>query len=259
MGLGGSIMEQQIDKKYGKLAILETFNIIDKGGRKRTFAKCICDCGNKKDINWDHIQGGRIFSCGCLRKLNISIGERCGRLVVLNIIPHHYENGQRVESRVECRCDCGTIKTYFVHNIKNKNINVSCGCYLREIAGLNNFTHGLSSHYLYRLWRNINKRCYNEHTRGYANYGGRGISNYWKDDAANFIYYIKKELGDRPSKTHSLDRINNNGNYEPGNIRWATQKEQCQNKTHAHQRKIEQLEARIQFLENENKELKRKV
>jgi hypothetical protein len=247
-----------IGKKFGKLTILEIIPYHkDDDKIIRTKAKCLCDCGNEKIITLDHIKRGSTSSCGCLRGLSIRVGQKIDRLFVLEIIPHHYDGNKRVESKALCRCDCGVIKTYYIHNIL-KNTK-SCGCLKRDIASTKNFKHGLSNHPLYWLWHRINNRCYNKNAKGYLNYGGRGINNYWKDDVIGFVNYIKTILGPKPTKKHSLDRINNNENYEPDNIRWATPKEQCNNKTHAYQRYIEKLEKKNKELEKKVKTLERKV
>lgn len=80
----------------------------------------------------------------------------------------------------------------------------------------------------YRAWLNMKKRCYYKNSSRYKDYGGRGITVYegWLHDSAAFISYV----GLKPSANHSLDRIDNDGNYEPGNVRWATVKEQSTNK-----------------------------
>lgn len=81
----------------------------------------------------------------------------------------------------------------------------------------------------YQRWYNINQRCHNTNDRAYHNYGGRGISNYWRYDRAGFAAYIDEHLGVCPPG-HSLDRIDTNGNYEPGNLRWATYSTQITNR-----------------------------
>lgn len=85
------------------------------------------------------------------------------------------------------------------------------------------------------MWHAINKRCYNKSYKNYNRYGGRGIKVYeeWKESITKFIQYIENVLGERPTNKHSLDRINNNGDYEPGNLRWSTPEEQSRNRSNS--------------------------
>jgi hypothetical protein len=87
---------------------------------------------------------------------------------------------------------------------------------------------GLTSHPEYRAWRDMKTRCLKPDFKQFADYGGRGITIYegWLHDYPAFLAY----LGPRPSPDHTLDRINNDGNYEPGNVRWATRLEQTHNR-----------------------------
>lgn len=92
--------------------------------------------------------------------------------------------------------------------------------------------------YLYRIkifyfvWHDIKNRCYNEHFYRYDDWGGRGIKMYddWKSNYWNFHNWIIENIGDRPTVKHQLDRIDNNGNYEPGNLKWSTSVEQGRNR-----------------------------
>lgn len=122
--------------------------------------------------------------------------------------------------------------------------NISCGCWKREnTAGLVARTRWSDSHHkaardpetgkqepLYALWKRINRRCHDPNSTQYRWYGARGISVWepWRRDAGAFIAYIEQNLGPRPAGM-SLDRKDNDGNYEPGNLRWATQVEQVHN------------------------------
>lgn len=103
---------------------------------------------------------------------------------------------------------------------------------------------GISKNPLYSTWHNINKRCYDKFNNAYKNYGQRGINNFWKHNPEGFFKYIKENLGKKTSKEYSLDRINNDGNYEPGNLRWATRKQQNENSTKQNERELKGLKKR---------------
>jgi hypothetical protein len=104
----------------------------------------------------------------------------------------------------------------------------SCGCLAREATATRSKTHGLSHGAEYQVWECMIRRCHNERTNGYDRYyGGRGIQvcKRWRNSFEAFY----ADMGPRPSPQHSVDRINNNGNYEPDNCRWATAAEQARN------------------------------
>lgn len=126
----------------------------------------------------------------------------------------------------ECKCVCGNIviaKSYSLRKGRKK----SCGCLRKEISGKRVLTHGMSKTPEYKAWRNMRDRCYNANDDSFQYYGGRGITvcDEWKNDFMAFFNYI----GKKPSPKHSLDRINNDGNYEPGNVRWALPNKQQSN------------------------------
>lgn len=123
------------------------------------------------------------------------------------------------------KCFCGNEFPAYYTNIRS-GYTRSCGCWSKQIIEDNIKDPNLI--YLNNLWGNIKQKCFNNKRKEYKNYGGRGISMYseWKDNSKKFIEDILKEIDHRPTEKHSLDRKNNDGNYEPGNIRWATPTEQ---------------------------------
>lgn len=158
-------------------------------------------------------------------------GQRYGRLVVVS--RHGTKIGNQ-DATWNVRCDCGTTKVLARSPLKSGAVR-SCGCLHREIAatvcarnGKKNYIHGSRRSPLYKLWWSMIQRCEYPSAQNYRYYGGRGIRvcGEWRKSYTEFLAY----MGRRPSQSHSVDRINNDGNYEPGNVRWATPKEQAANR-----------------------------
>lgn len=134
---------------------------------------------------------------------------------------YRYPGGSSTRNHYfNCKCKCGAIKVIPLCNLlsgKSKSC-ILCG----------NRTHGLSTHPLYATWAGMKNRCLNPKDPGYKNYGGRNIKicKRWENSFENFL----ADMGDKPNSSLSIDRINNDGNYEPGNCRWATGEQQASNK-----------------------------
>lgn len=155
-------------------------------------------------------------------------GQVVGRLTLLERIPSERING-RSRARYRCQCECGNITVATSDNLK-ANRTLSCGCLQRERASETSKTHGASRSKIYRIWASMIGRCTNTRDPRYADYGGRGIlvCERWKLSFEAF----RDDMGPRPSSKHSVDRINNDGNYEPSNCRWATSSQQSLNSRH---------------------------
>lgn len=159
------------------------------------------------------------------------VGEAFSRLTVIELIPSPRDpEGKQDAGKAVCKCICGTIRTTHLSSLVSGKTK-SCGCLKRDVGATLNLTHGQSKTGKrspeYGVWCNIKTRCYNPKAEERHRYGGRGIRMFpaWKFDFSAFFAYV----GKRPSPRHSLDRIDNDGNYEPGNVKWATKEEQARN------------------------------
>jgi hypothetical protein len=154
-------------------------------------------------------------------------GLRFGRLVALKRAPNRrYPCGKSLVFWL-CRCDCGVEKEITAGYLHSAHTQ-SCGCRQKELARSQNITHGMRHTPEYDAWTNMIARCTRQNNKRYKDYGGRGIRicDSWLNSFASFYAAI----GRRTSPKYSIDRINNDGNYEPGNCRWATPKEQRHNR-----------------------------
>ena len=201
--------------------------------------KCICECGNEKDVAESSLVRGLSKSCGCLNdelkrnRFKDLSGQKIGRWTVLLKCSNQM---QKKTGNILwlCRCECGTERIVASNNLSNGKTK-SCGCYADEIKRLR-IKHGLTRRGFkktleYNSWASMIQRCTKPTNHKWKDYGGRGITvcTRWRNSFIKFL----EDMGRRPTPMHSIDRINNNGNYEPNNCRWATPKEQRTN-----QRKI---------------------
>lgn len=150
----------------------------------------------------------------------VEIGQRFGNLVILEKI----KKEDKKHSYFCCLCDCGKITIKRSDNLNEKS---SCGCQTKFLRG--HKKHGLWNTSLYNRYYKILDRCYNKNHKYYYNYGGRGITvcEEWLNDPISFYNWA---INNGYKEGLSIDRIDNNGNYEPSNCRWVTRKEQERNK-----------------------------
>ena len=187
---------------------------INKCHRKARYSDGLCEPHHKQSKIKQHGNYGKY-------KNNL-VGKKFHMLKVVERL----SNTKDRRARYKCVCDCGN-ETIARGDALNGNRKKSCGGLHRKSHGEASSRNGKQSPE-YSAWAGMIQRCENKNTRGYHHYGGRGIKidKTWRKDYLCFL----GDVGRRPTKKHSLDRIDVNGNYEPGNVRWATSKQQQQNR-----------------------------
>lgn len=152
------------------------------------------------------------------------VGQKFGRL---KVVSHHSFNSAWCTTMWNCLCECGNTTVASSKHLR-RGAKSSCGCLKKELLSQKRAKHKMTNSEEYKIWQGMKRRCYKPNYKGYSLYGGRGIiiCERWLNSFENFF----KDMGQRPTKIHSIDRYpNKDGNYEPTNCRWATPTEQARN------------------------------
>lgn len=188
-----------------------------------------CTCGTERFVEKSKLTCNISTHCGCrlgekLSKANLIdlTGKRFGYLVAVSY--------NQTKGKWLLKCDCGN--NHYTRSISLIKGNCkSCGCKSGELLSISRGFKGKRKHWLNNTHSNIMRRCYDSKSPKYNSYGGRGIGvhemfhDFWV-----FVSYIEDELGPKPTPQHSLNRIDNDGDYAPGNLEWASPFEQNINK-----------------------------
>jgi len=213
-------------KPFGDLTAI-SYAGTNLGSQAGAYWLCRCQCGAEKVLSGRALRSGNIQSCGCSKSRTDEVGNKYGKLMVIEFAGKTKSG----DSRWLCQCECGNTTIVARGDLRNESTK-SCGCHRASAGGGYKTAE-------YNSWKDMKKRCYNPKAKYYHCYGERGIviCKGWLDSFVSFI----SDMGKKPSSDHSVERKNNDGNYScghceecikngwPANCKWATTMDQGQN------------------------------
>lgn len=224
--------KDETGNKYGRLTVIKQSGL---NKYSQVAWECLCDCGNTVRVSGILLRKGTTRSCGCLaselksaRSLKEETGNTHGMLTVVR-----YFGIKNHEAAWECKCECGNT-TVVIGSKLRSGATKSCGCKKAQWAREANMVHGRAiksekQDPLYKLWCSMRQRCTNANEQCYKYYGGRGITvcEEWMNA---FVPFMNWALSNGYKHGLQIDRKDNDGNYNPNNCHFVTQKENCRNR-----------------------------
>lgn len=217
-----------IGTRFGRLTVIA--NGIERN--KHLASLCRCDCGKEVAFENYKLYTGKAKTCGCGRPSEIEnakpkVGERFGRLVVLdNNVSVECAHGKRRNGCL-CKCDCGNEKIVLSNSLKTGN-TTSCGCFHKEGVAKITYSHGGTHTKLYNTFLRMRGRCNNPNNKRYKDYGGRGISICKEWD--KFEVFREWALSHGYKEGLSIERVDVDKGYCPENCTWIPMSEQSKNR-----------------------------